>query len=75
MDYGVGEYSVRLNLLVSSDDGINSYSGNDTVDYINDTIHHLSYNTINITITNCFGEQNSTLLSISEGIYIYVYVI
>ena len=40
--------------------------------YINDTIHHLSYDTnhsFNITVVNCFGEQNSTLLSISEGIY------
>ena len=78
VDYGIGEYSVRLNLLLSSDDGevnINSYSENDTVDYINDTIHHLSYNTnysINITVKNCFGEQNSTLLSISEGIIIQI---
>ena len=67
---------MRLNLLLFSYDGevnINSYtitvSEDDTEYYINDTIHHLSYNTINITVINCFGEQNSTLLSISEGIY------
>ena len=69
---------MKLNLLLSNDDGeasINSYSENDTVDYTNDTIHHLSYNTnysINITVKNCFGEQNSTLLSISEGIIIQI---
>ena len=76
MLYGIGEYSVKL---VSSDDGeanINSYTIGlyqaDTVYYINDTIHHLSYNTnysFNITVVNCFGEQNSRLLTISEGIY------
>ena len=68
---------MKLNLLLSSYDGkanINSYTitEGDTVYYINDTIHHLSYNTnysINITVVNCFGEQNSTLLSISEGKY------
>ena len=75
MLYGIGEYSVKL---VSSDDeeaNINSYTiglyEGDAVYYINDTIHHLSYNTnylINITVVNCFGEQNSTLLTISEGI-------
>ena len=70
---------MRLNLLLSSDDGevdFTSYTltlyEDGTVYYINDTIHHLSYNTnhsFNITVVNCFGEQNSTLLSISEGIY------
>ena len=66
---------MKLNLQLSSDDGeakINSYSENDTIDYNNDTIHHLSYNTFNITVVNCFGEQNSTLLSISEGIIIQI---
>ena len=71
---------MKLNLLLSSDDGevdFTSYTiitlyDDGTVYYINDTIHHLSYNTnhwFNITVVNCFGEQNSTLLSISEGIY------
>ena len=70
---------MKLHLLLSSDDGeanINSYtltlSEEGTEYYINDTIHHLSYNTnhlFNITVVNCFGEQNSTLLSITEGIY------
>ena len=65
---------MKLNLLLSRKANINSYTitEGDTVYYINDTIHHLSYNTnysINITVVNCFGEQNSTLLSISEGIY------
>ena len=70
---------MKLHLLLSRHDGkanINSYtltlSEDDTVYYINDTIHHLSYNTnhsFNITVVNCFGEQNSTLLSITEGIY------
>ena len=75
MHYGIGEYSVKLNLLLFSGDGEVSYiltlSEDDTVYYIDDTIHHLSYNTyhsFNITVVNCFGEQNSTLLSISEGI-------
>ena len=77
--YGIGEYSVRLNLLLSNYDGevdFTSYTiitlyEDGTVYYINDTIHHLSYNTnhsFNITVVNCFGEQNSTLLSITEGI-------
>ena len=70
---------MKLHLLLSRHDGkanINSYtltlSEDDTVYYINDTIRHLSYNTnhsFNITVVNCFGEQNSTLLSITEGIY------
>ena len=70
---------MKLNLPLSSDDGevdFTSYTiilyDDDTAYYINDTIHHLSYNTnhsFNITVVNCFGEQNSTLLSISEGIY------
>ena len=70
---------MKLNLLLSSDDGevdFTSYTivtlyDDGTVCYINDTIHHLSYNTnhsFNVTVVNCFGEQNSTLLSISEGI-------
>ena len=73
--YGIGEYSVKL---VSSGDGEANFTSytialyeDGTVYYINDTIHHLSYNTnysINITVVNCFGEQNSTLLTISEGI-------
>ena len=77
MHYGIGEYSVRLNLLLSSDDGvadINSYTiglyENATVYYVNDTIRHLNYTaiySINITVMNCFGEQNSKLVSISEG--------
>ena len=68
---------MKLNLLLSSDDGEVNFTSytitlyeDDTAYYINDTIHHLSYNTnysINITVVNCFGEQNSTLLSISEG--------
>ena len=70
---------MKLNLLLFSGDGevdFTSYTitlyEDDTVYFINDTIHHLSYNTnhsINITVVNCFGEQNSTLLSITEGKY------
>ena len=59
MHCGIGEYSVKLNLLLFSGDGEVSYtltlSEDDTVYYIDDTIHHLSYNTnysINITVVN-----------------------
>ena len=69
---------MKLNLLLSSDDGEANFTSytltlydDGTVYYINDTIHHLRYNTnhsFNIIVVNCFGEQNSTLLSITEGI-------
>ena len=79
IQYGIGEYSVRLNLQLFSDDrgsDIDNFTitvnEDDTVYTINDTIHHLRYNviqSINITVTNCFGQQNFSLLNIFEGIY------